>query len=48
MVGNAGRRHGEGVGDFADGKIAFLEHFKDASPGRIAEGFKEEVQRLYI
>jgi len=35
------------VAVFADGEIAFLEHFQDAAPGGIAEGFKEQVQCLY-
>ena len=47
MVGDAGRLHGERLRDFADGEVLLLEHFEDAAPGGIAEGFKEEVQCLY-
>ena len=47
VIGDAGRGHGEGLGDFAHGQIAFLEHFKDATAGGIAEGFKEEVHSLH-
>jgi hypothetical protein len=47
VIGDARSGHGESVGNFADGKIAFLEHFKDAAAGRVAEGFKEKIQCLY-
>ena len=46
MIRNARGSHGEGFTDLSDDP--FFEHFQDATAGRIAEGFKEKVQSLYI
>ena len=47
VIGNARCAHGEGLGDLAGGKVAFLKHFEDAAASRIAEGFKEKIQWMY-
>lgn len=48
MVGDTWGGHGEGIADFADGEVAFLEHLENAAAGGIAESLEEKVNVCII